>query len=105
MRAAIYARVSTTHGQDPRMQLREVHEFCQRREWTVIGEFVDVGVSGSKEKRPELDRLLADCIPVPVCWFPWIVLGRHTHPRGPRMASACRLQWLRIALSARCTGA
>ena len=61
MRAVIYARVSTlNHGQDPQLQLREVREYCDRRGWTVAGEYVDVGISGSKEKRPELDKLLAD---------------------------------------------
>ena len=61
MRAALYARVSTNgHGQDPEMQLRELREYCQRRGWELTGEYVDVGISGAKEKRPELDRLLAD---------------------------------------------
>jgi DNA invertase Pin-like site-specific DNA recombinase len=61
MRAALYARVSTTNnGQDPEVQLRELREYCERRGWTVASEFVDVGISGTKEKRPELDRLLAD---------------------------------------------
>jgi DNA invertase Pin-like site-specific DNA recombinase len=61
MKAAIYARVSTTnHGQDPKMQLRELGEYCERCAWTVTSEYVDVGISGAKEKRPELDRLLAD---------------------------------------------
>ena len=61
MRAAVYARVSTSnHGQDPKVQLREIAEYCARRGWTVTGEYVDVGISGAKEKRPELDRLLAD---------------------------------------------
>lgn len=61
MRVALYARVSTSDkGQDPEMQLRELREFCLHRGWTVTAEFVDVGVSGSKEKRPELDRLMAD---------------------------------------------
>ena len=61
MRVALYARVSTTDkGQDPQMQLRELREFCQHRGWTVTAEFIDVGVSGSKEKRPELDKLMAD---------------------------------------------
>ncbi len=60
-RAAIYARVSTHNGQNPEMQLGEVRAYCKRREWTVSGEFVDTGISGSKEHRPALDRLLSDC--------------------------------------------
>src|ERR1700688_2901699 len=60
MRVAIYARVSTTNGQDPEMQLRELREYCQRRNWEISRDYVDVGISGAKEKRPELDRLLAD---------------------------------------------
>jgi DNA invertase Pin-like site-specific DNA recombinase len=61
MRAAVYARVSTSnHGQDPQVQLREISEYCSRRGWSVFAEYVDVGISGTKEKRPELDRLLAD---------------------------------------------
>ena len=60
MRAALYARVSTANnGQDPEMQLRELREYCQRRGWTVADEFVDVGISGAKEQRPQLDRLIA----------------------------------------------
>jgi DNA invertase Pin-like site-specific DNA recombinase len=60
-RAAIYARVSTHNAQDPEMQLREVREYCTRRGWHISGEYVDRGISGSKERRPELDRLLSDC--------------------------------------------
>jgi DNA invertase Pin-like site-specific DNA recombinase len=60
MRVALYARVSTFLGQDPEMQLRELREYCQRRGWAITGEFVDIGISGAKEKRPELDRLLAE---------------------------------------------
>ena len=60
MRAALYARVSTTNGQDPEMQLRELREYCQRRDWAIAGEYVDTGISGAKEKRPELDRMMAD---------------------------------------------
>jgi DNA invertase Pin-like site-specific DNA recombinase len=60
-RAAIYARVSTGHnGQDPTMQTRELEEYCRRRGWELAGCYVDNGVSGSKESRPELDRLMAD---------------------------------------------
>jgi DNA invertase Pin-like site-specific DNA recombinase len=61
MRVAIYARVSTANnGQDPAMQTRELREYAARRGWTVAGEYVDVGISGTKEKRPELDQLMAD---------------------------------------------
>lgn len=60
MNAAIYARVSTLNGQSPETQLRELREYCQRRGWTVVLEYVDIGISGTKEKRPQLDRLLAD---------------------------------------------
>jgi DNA invertase Pin-like site-specific DNA recombinase len=58
---ALYARVSTANnGQDPSMQTREIREYCERRGWLLTGEYVDVGISGTKEKRPELDRLMAD---------------------------------------------
>jgi len=61
MRTAIYARVSTANnGQDPMVQVRELREYCERRGWAITSEYVDVGFSGSKEKRPELDRLMAD---------------------------------------------
>src|ERR1700731_4375228 len=61
MKAAIYARVSTANnGQDPRVQTRELQEYCARRGWTVSSEYVDVGISGTKEKRPRLDQLMAD---------------------------------------------
>src|SRR6202521_847332 len=60
MKTAVYARVSTNNGQDPEMQLRELRDYCQRRNWEVARQYVDVGISGAKEKRPELDRLIAD---------------------------------------------
>lgn len=61
LRVAIYARVSTIgNGQSPEMQLRELREYCERRGWTIAAEFVDIGISGAKEKRPQLDKLMAD---------------------------------------------
>jgi len=59
--AALYARVSTNNGQNPEMQLRELREYAARRGWAVAAEYVDQGISGSKERRPQLDRLLAEC--------------------------------------------
>jgi len=59
-RAVLYSRVSTTNGQDPEMQSREIREYCLRRGWGLVGEYVDIGISGAKERRPQLDRLIAD---------------------------------------------
>src|SRR5258708_32126824 len=60
-RVAVYARVSTAnHGQDAAMQTRELREYIERRGWQLGGEYVDIGISGTKEKRPELDRLMSD---------------------------------------------
>ena len=42
------------------MQLHELREYCERRGWTVAGEYVDAGISGAKDRRPELDRLMTD---------------------------------------------
>jgi DNA invertase Pin-like site-specific DNA recombinase len=60
-RVAIYARVSTTnHGQDVGLQTRELQQFAEARGWIVAGEYIDAGVSGTKDSRPELNRLMAD---------------------------------------------
>ena len=59
--AAVYSRVSTVgHGQDPAVQNRELTEYCERRGWQVFDLYVDEGVSGKKDSRPELNRLMAD---------------------------------------------
>jgi DNA invertase Pin-like site-specific DNA recombinase len=60
-RVAVYARVSTTnHGQDVGLQTRELRQFAEARGWIVAGEYIDAGVSGAKDSRPELNRLMAD---------------------------------------------
>jgi DNA invertase Pin-like site-specific DNA recombinase len=59
-RVALYARVSTHNGQDPEMQLRELREYCQRRNWQIAEEYIDSGISGSQDSRPALNRLMAD---------------------------------------------
>ena len=59
MRVAIYGRVSTAE-QNAAMQVEELRAYCVRRQWDIVEEFIDAGVSGSKESRPALNRLLAD---------------------------------------------
>jgi hypothetical protein len=67
-RVALYARVSTCNGQDPELQLHELREYAARRGWSITTEYVDQGVSGSKESRPNLarsprSRFRANCHP------------------------------------------
>jgi len=56
-RVGIYARVSTA-DQNCAQQLRDLRAYCKARGWTVEGEYVDHGVSGTKATRPEMDRLM-----------------------------------------------
>ena len=54
------------------MQLAELRDYASRRGWEVFGEYVDQGVSGAKESRPELNRLMTDVhkrhFDVVLCW-------------------------------------
>lgn len=59
MRVAIYSRVSTA-DQKIEMQSDELKAYCLRRGWEIVGDFIDSGVSGAKESRPALNRLLAE---------------------------------------------
>jgi DNA invertase Pin-like site-specific DNA recombinase len=59
VRCVLYARTSTSNGgQHPKMQLAELREHAQRRGWSVVGEFTDQ-ISGSKDSRPALNKLMA----------------------------------------------
>ena len=57
LRAALYARVSTT-DQTTENQILELRRYVAARGWTGI-EFLDT-ISGTKERRPALDQLMAD---------------------------------------------
>jgi DNA invertase Pin-like site-specific DNA recombinase len=58
-RVALYARISTKqHGQDPETQLLPLREHVRLRSHTVVETYIDIGISGSKERRPQLDRLM-----------------------------------------------
>ncbi len=58
MKVALYARVSTHDRQDTEVQLEPLRSHAQNRGWEIAAEFVDKGISGSKDKRPALDRLM-----------------------------------------------
>lgn len=67
MKVAIYARISTNGKKDngeakqtPQTQLLPLREYCQQRGWEIAGEYIDEGVSGAKDNRPALNRLMAD---------------------------------------------
>ena len=61
MRIGLYAPVSTMQNQNPEMQLAELREHATRRGWEVVSEYIDRGITGARERRPELDRLWTDC--------------------------------------------
>ena len=51
---------ASRRGQSPEMQVRELREHCERRGWEIAGKYVDAGISGAKDSRPELNRMVAD---------------------------------------------
>src|SRR5579864_3019010 len=59
MRIAIYARVSTK-DQSCELQVRDLRAFCAARGFDLVREYVDVGQSGAKDSRPELNILMDD---------------------------------------------
>jgi len=59
MRTALYCRVST-NDQSVAMQLADLRSYCMQRGFTIFREYSDTGISGTKERRPALDALMAD---------------------------------------------
>lgn len=57
MRCGLCARVSTTAGQSCENQLLELRRYVEARGWTAT-EYVDEGVSGAKDRRPERTKKL-----------------------------------------------
>ena len=58
-RVALYARVSTL-DQSTDSQLLDLRRYVSDRGWQIFREYVDEGVSGTKEKRPALNELMND---------------------------------------------
>jgi DNA invertase Pin-like site-specific DNA recombinase len=71
MRIGLYARVSTT-DQDCSQQLCSLHEYVTARRWEIQGEYIDHAVSGTKNSRPAMNRLMEAArrraIDAVVCW-------------------------------------
>jgi DNA invertase Pin-like site-specific DNA recombinase len=59
MRIGIYARVSTK-DQSCELQVRDLRAYCAARGLDLVREYVDVGQSGAKDSRPELNILMDD---------------------------------------------
>lgn len=57
-KVALYARVSTLLAQDPEIQLIQLRQVAQSRGFIIVEEFVDRGISGAKESRPALNKLM-----------------------------------------------
>jgi len=64
MKAALYVRVSTTeqaeegHSIEAQLDLMRAH--CARMAWEIAGEYVDAGISGKRDARPQLTALMRD---------------------------------------------
>ena len=59
MKTAIYARVSTI-DQHTDNQIIVLQKYCDARNYHIEYTYVDKGVSGSKESRPEFDNMMND---------------------------------------------
>lgn len=59
IRAALYMRVSTV-DQNPETQGLELRAFAKQRGYEIVREYVDHGVSGTKARRPALDKMLSE---------------------------------------------
>src|SRR5213594_1600007 len=58
-RVGCYLRVSTTE-QTVENQRNDLRAYCQARGWNDVIEYSDTGVSGTRERRPGLDRLMSE---------------------------------------------
>src|ERR1700682_5183920 len=57
MRIGVYARVST-RDQSCELQVRDLRVYCAARGFELVREYIDVGQSGAKDSRPELNELM-----------------------------------------------
>lgn len=71
MKIAIYTRVST-QDQSVDIQVSDLRRYCEQRGFEIYREYSDEGVSGTKDRRPSLDQLMADArkrkFDAMLCW-------------------------------------
>jgi DNA invertase Pin-like site-specific DNA recombinase len=58
-RVALYCRVST-NDQKADLQLDGLRKLAEQRGWKIVAEYIDEGYSGTKDRRPALDKLMED---------------------------------------------
>ena len=70
MKVALYVRVSRL-DQNPDNQIVELRRYVRARDWKAT-EFIERGISGSKDRRPQLDAMMKDVkrkrFDAVVCW-------------------------------------
>ena len=70
MKVALYVRVSRL-DQNPDNQIAELRRYVRARDWKAT-EFIERGISGSKDRRPQLDAMMKDVkrkrFDAVVCW-------------------------------------
>jgi site-specific DNA recombinase len=64
MKAALYVRVSTedqaTEGFSIPAQLTQLNEYCRKNNLEIHDTYIDEGISGQKENRPQFQRIIKD---------------------------------------------
>ncbi len=58
-RVAVYARVSTL-DQTTANQLLDLRQMAEQRGFEIVEEYVDHGISGTRARRPALDKMMTD---------------------------------------------
>ena len=71
MKVALYTRVST-QDQSVEMQISDLRAYCEQRGFEIYREYSDQGFSGTKDRRPALDEMMADAkkrkFDAVICW-------------------------------------
>jgi|CZKZ01.1.fsa_nt_gi DNA invertase Pin-like site-specific DNA recombinase len=103
MRVGLYARVSTK-DQNCDMQLRDLRAYYLARQLVIVHEYIDVGQSGTRDSRPQLNELMDDArkrkLDLVVCWrfdrFARSTIAEGFRQRPNIMANMCIQQFAEV---------